>query len=71
FSLGFVRDEASPHAAFAVMQQHNPQAFWNAAFQSHENTASAVLGAVLIADNPTDHHIFLTAFTGERELRST
>ncbi|ETR75278.1 hypothetical protein X566_21385 [Afipia sp. P52-10] len=71
FSLGFVSDASSPHVAFAVMQQHNPQAFWNAAFQSHANTAKAVLGALLIADNPTDHHIFLTAFTGERELHST
>jgi catechol 2,3-dioxygenase-like lactoylglutathione lyase family enzyme len=71
FSLGFARDETSPHAAFAVMQQHNPQAFWNAKFQSHANGAQAVLGALLVADNPTDHHIFLSAFTGERELHST
>jgi hypothetical protein len=71
FSLGFARDEASPHVAFAVAQQHNPQAFWNPKFQSHANTAQAVLGAVLVADNPTDHHIFLSAFTGERELHST
>lgn len=71
FSLGFAGDETSPHAAFAVMQQHNPEAFWNAAFQSHANGAKAVLGAVLVADNPTDHHIFLSAFTGERELHST
>jgi hypothetical protein len=71
FSLGFASDATSPHAAFAVMQQHSPQAFWNAAFQSHANTAGAVLGVVLIADNPTDHHIFLSAFTGERELHST
>lgn len=71
FSLGFARDETSPHAAFAVMQQHNPQAFWNARFQSHANGANAVLGVVLVADNPTDHHIFLSAFTGERELHST
>lgn len=71
FSLGFAKDETSPHAAFAVMQQHNPQAFWNAEFQSHANTAGAVLGVVLIADNPTDHHIFLSAFTGERALHST
>lgn len=71
FSLGFARDEISPHAAFAVMQQHNPRAFWNAKFQSHANTVQAVLGAVLVADNPTDHHIFLSAFTGERELHST
>ncbi len=53
------------------MQQHNPKAFWNGTFQSHANSASAVLGAVLVADNPTDHHIFLSAFTGERELHST
>jgi hypothetical protein len=71
FSLGFARDELSPHAAFALLQQHNPKAFWNAKFQTHANTAKAVLGAVLIADNPTDHHIFLSAFTGERELHST
>jgi catechol 2,3-dioxygenase-like lactoylglutathione lyase family enzyme len=71
FSLGFARDASSRHAAFAVMQQHNPKAFWNRKFQSHPNSVSAVLGAVLIADNPTDHHIFLSAFTGERELHST
>ena len=71
FSLGFARDASSPHAAFAVMQQHNPKAFWNKKFQSHANSASQVLGAVLVADNPTDHHIFLSAFTGERELHST
>lgn len=71
FSLGFARDQLSPHAAFAVMQQHNPDAFWNAKFQNHANSANAVRGAVLIADNPTDHHIFLSALTGERELHST
>ncbi|MDQ8728788.1 VOC family protein [Bradyrhizobium sp. LHD-71] len=71
FSLGFASDETSPHAAFAVMQQHNPGVFWNEKFQSHTNGARAVLGAVLIADNPTDHHVFLSAFTGERELHST
>jgi catechol 2,3-dioxygenase-like lactoylglutathione lyase family enzyme len=71
FSLGFARDESSPHVAFALAQQHNPQAFWNPKFQLHANTAQAVLGAVLVADNPTDHHIFLSAFTGERELHST
>lgn len=71
FSLGFARDEVSPHAAFAVMQQHNPQAFWNAAFQTHANGACAIHGVVLVADNPTDHHIFLSAFTGVRELHST
>jgi len=71
FSLGFAREESSPHAAFAVMQQHNPKAFWNRKFQSHANSARIVLGAVLVADNPTDHHIFLSAFSGARDLHST
>jgi catechol 2,3-dioxygenase-like lactoylglutathione lyase family enzyme len=71
FSLGFARDAMSPHAAFAVALQHHPKAFWNTDLQLHANTVQAVLGAVLIADNPTDHHIFLSAFTGERELHST
>src|SRR5262249_49853856 len=38
--------------------------------QQHANTASGVAGAVLVAENPTDHHIFLSAFTGERELHA-
>jgi hypothetical protein len=25
----------------------------------------------MVADNPSDHHIFLSAFAGERELQST
>ena len=28
-------------------------------------------GVVLVADNPTDHHIFLSAFTGVRDLQPT
>jgi hypothetical protein len=26
---------------------------------------------VLVAENPSDHHIFLSVFTGERELQAT
>jgi hypothetical protein len=26
---------------------------------------------VIVAENPSDHHIFLSAFTGERELKSS
>ena len=37
----------------------------------HPNTASAVAGVVLVADNPSDHHIFLEAFAGEREAQAT
>ena len=49
----------------------NPENFWNPAFQQHANGANEIGGAVLVAENPSDHHIFLSAFTGERELHAT
>jgi catechol 2,3-dioxygenase-like lactoylglutathione lyase family enzyme len=71
FSLAFARDPQSPDVGYATCQQHYPENFWNPTFQQHTNTAIGVAGAVLIAENPTDHHIFLSAFTGERELLAT
>jgi catechol 2,3-dioxygenase-like lactoylglutathione lyase family enzyme len=71
FSLAFARDDMAPDTGFAVCQQHFPENFWNPAFQQHPNTASGVAGVVLSADNPTDHHIFLSAFTGVRDLHAT
>lgn len=71
FSLAFARDARAPDIGFATCRQHHPENFWNAAFQRHANTANAVAGVVLVAENPTDHHIFLSAFTGERELQAT
>jgi hypothetical protein len=70
FSLAFVRDELSPQTSFFTCQQLNPKAFWNPAFQAHPNGVRDIAGAVLVADNPADHHIFLSAFTGERVLHS-
>lgn len=71
FSLAFARDALSPHTGFAACQQHNPAAFWKPDYQQHPNGAGGVLGAVLVAENPTDHHIFLNVFTGIRELHSS
>jgi hypothetical protein len=71
FTLAFARDAAAREAGFAVCQQHFPENFWNPAFQAHPNTATGVAGVVLVAENPSDHHIFLSAFTGERELLAT
>jgi hypothetical protein len=71
FSLAFARDARAPAIGFAVCQQHFPENFWNPAFQQHANTASGIAGAVLVAENPTDHHIFLSAFTGVRDLHAT
>jgi hypothetical protein len=71
FSLAFAADARAPDAGFFTCQQHYPENFWNLAFQSHPNTVSGVAGVVMVADNPTDHHIFLSAFTGVRDIGAT
>jgi catechol 2,3-dioxygenase-like lactoylglutathione lyase family enzyme len=71
FSVAFARNAQALEAAFAVCQQHYPENFWNPDFQRHANTASAIAGLVLVAENPADHHIFLSAYSGRRELQST
>lgn len=71
FSLAFAHDTFAPDIGFAVCQQHFPDNFWNPDFQQHANGVTGIGGAVLVAENPSDHHIFLSALTGERELLST
>lgn len=71
FSLAFARDPLSPEAGFAVCQHLHPENFWSPAFQAHANSAQAAAGVVIIADSPTDHHIFLGAYTGLRDLHAT
>ncbi len=71
FSLAFARDPKAHGVGFAVCQQHFPENFWNPAFQQHANSAAGIAGAVLVADNPSDHHIFLSALSGVRELSAT
>jgi Glyoxalase-like domain len=71
FSLAFARDAASPGLGFAVCQHHFPENFWDPAFQNHANGAKTVAGAVMVADNPTDHHVFLKALTGVSDLHSS
>lgn len=71
FSLAFAKDALAPAHHFAVCQQHFPENFWNPTYQQHGNGMTGVAGAVMVADNPSDHHIFLSAFAGERELLSS
>ena len=71
FSLAFARCAPAAEAGFAVCQQHFPGYFWNPAFQRHANGVCGVAAAVLVADNPSDYHIFLSAFSGVRALHST
>jgi Glyoxalase-like domain len=71
FSLAFARDPQPMRAGFFSCRQHHPENFWNPAFQQHANTVMAVAGVVFVAENPADHHIFFSAFVGERELEAT
>ncbi|RDJ24214.1 VOC family protein [Bosea caraganae] len=70
FSLAFAENGRAPECGFFTCQQHEPQNFWNLAFQQHPNGTTGLAAAVMVAENPTDHHIFLSAFTGERSLKS-
>jgi catechol 2,3-dioxygenase-like lactoylglutathione lyase family enzyme len=71
FSLAFARDPRAPQVGFFTCRQHYPENFWNPEFQNHPNGVSAVLGAVLVAENPSDHAVFLSAFVGERAMLAT
>lgn len=71
FTLAFARDAMSPHNGFFAIQHRDPALFYKKELQQHANGATGVLGAVLVADNPADHHIFLNAFTGVRDLHSS
>jgi catechol 2,3-dioxygenase-like lactoylglutathione lyase family enzyme len=71
FSLAFARDALAPDTCFFTCQQHYPENFWNPSFQAHRNGTSAIGAIVLVAENPSDHHIFLSAFSGVRDLHST
>jgi hypothetical protein len=71
FALAFAADPRASDIGFFTCQHRYPEHFWNPLFQTHTNTASAVAGVVLVAENPSDHHIFLSVFTGERALLAT
>ena len=71
FSLAFAEDTKAPDTGFFTCQQHYPENFWNPAFQKHANGVTGVAGVVFVAENPADHHIFLSAFSGVRDLKST
>jgi len=71
FSLAFAHETHAPEIMFGVVRHHYPANFWNPVLQRHGNTASMITDAILVAENPTDLHIFLSAYTGVRELVAT
>jgi catechol 2,3-dioxygenase-like lactoylglutathione lyase family enzyme len=71
FKIAFARYPAAKHALFFTCMQTAPDSFWSAALQRHPNGARQLAATVLVAENPTDHHIFLEALTGVRDIRAT
>lgn len=71
FSLAFTSLEGNKDAAFFTCAQHHPEHFWRPDFQVHANTARSIAAVVMVAPDPADHHIFLSAFTGVRDLHMT
>jgi glyoxalase-like protein len=67
FSLAFARDPGSSDIGFAACHHHTPENFWNPNFQAHPNGATGVAGVVLVAEEPSDHRVFLSALAGESE----
>jgi len=71
FDIAFARYGTSPHAAFFTCKQTHPQNFWSVEMQRHANGARQIFAAVLVAENPTDHHIFLQTLAGVRDVQAT
>jgi hypothetical protein len=66
FSLAFATDPRISNMAFFTCQQHAPEHFWKAQYQRHPNRALTVLEVSMVAEKPSDHAQFLSAFCGIR-----
>lgn len=64
FSLAFADNPAAPDCGFFLCQQHEPQNFWNPAFQQHENGTSGLSAVFLATREPAAQADFLSAFSG-------
>ena len=64
FELAFAADPQAPECGFFTCRQLEPQNFWNPDFQRHPNGATALAGAIMLAEDPALHRAFLSAFSG-------
>jgi len=71
FDIVFARYPSSPRALFLTCKQTHPQNFWAPELQGHVNGVRGISAAVLVAENPTDHHIFLQTLAGVRDVQAT
>ncbi|MDR3373455.1 MAG: VOC family protein [Ancalomicrobiaceae bacterium] len=71
FSLAFTRAGGVKNAGFFTCQQHEPDHFWHAEWQRHANSTVGIDEITLVAPDPADYHIFLSRFTGVREIHAS
>lgn len=71
FSLTFVSHPELPEIGFFTCDHHYPENFWKPDYQRHDNGAYDLAGIVIVADEPSDHHVMMSSFIGERDMRST
>lgn len=71
FDLTFTADPDAPALGFFTCRNRYPENFWKPEYQTHGNGAQSLAEVILVAGDPADHHVFLEAFTGVRELRAT
>jgi hypothetical protein len=66
FTLAFAFDPRAPDIGLFTSLQHNPENFWNPAFQKHPNSVEGVAGVVVVAERPEQHQKFFENFVGAR-----
>ncbi|WP_298821934.1 VOC family protein [uncultured Roseibium sp.] len=71
FDLTILNNPLSPQIGYFTCFNKYPENFWKPDFQTHSNGARAVQTFYMLAEDPSDHHEFLGAFTGQREMRAT
>jgi catechol 2,3-dioxygenase-like lactoylglutathione lyase family enzyme len=71
FTLAFAENPAARDCGFFVCQQHEPQNFWNPAFQQHENGATGLAAVYLATPEPQRQVDFLSAFTGAESFATS
>jgi catechol 2,3-dioxygenase-like lactoylglutathione lyase family enzyme len=69
FTLAFAATPDAPLCGFFVCQQHEPQSFWNPAFQRHRNGALGLGAVTLRAPDPAPLSPFIEAFSGAAPRR--
>ena len=70
FSLAFARDATRPESALHLPAALSREFLESGVSEFIPTSVTPIAGVTMVAENPTDHRIFLKAFTGVRELQS-